>query len=154
MSRRDLIRMTDQEVAEFLAEPRTVAIATRNPDDSVHLVAMWFAPLANGALGFETFSKSQKVLNLRRDPRMTALVEAGDSYDQLRGVELVGQAEVIDDHELLMEIARGVIARYQPEVGSNDVDAVAEMMVAKRSAVVFRPEKVVSWDHRKLGGTY
>lgn len=154
MSRRDLIRMTEDEVAAFLAEPLSMNIATHNHDGTIHLVAMWYSPLPDGAFGFETFAKSQKVLNLRRDPRITALVEAGSSYDQLRGVELVGSAEVIEDHGLLMEIARGVIGRYQPEIGEADVEAIAEMMIQKRVAVRFRPDRVVSWDHRKLGGTY
>lgn len=154
MSRRDLIRMTDHEVTAFLAEPRTMNIATHNHDGSIHVVAMWFSPMADGAIGFETFAKSQKVRNLQRDPAITGLVEAGATYDQLRGVELVGRAEVSDDHELLMSIARSVIGRHQPDVGRADVDAVAEMMVQKRVAVVFRPGRVVSWDHRKLGGSY
>ena len=155
MSRRDLIRMTDDEVAAFLAEPHSMNIATQNHDGTVHLVAMWYAQLPGGAIGFETFAKSQKVVNLRRDPRMTALVEDGATYDQLRGVELVGTAEVLDDdHELLMDIARSVIGRHQPDIGPADVDAVAEMMVRKRAAVRFTPTRVVSWDHRKLGGTY
>ncbi len=154
MSRRDLIRMTDDEVAAFLAEPHSMNIATHNHDGTIHLVAMWYAPLEGGAIGFETFGKSQKIRNLQRDPRLTALVEDGASYDQLRGVELVGEAEVIDDHELLMQIARSVIHRHQPEIAEHDLDAVAEMMVQKRLAVRFVPDRVVSWDHRKLGGTY
>ena len=154
MSRRDLIRMTPDEVTAFLAEPHSMNIATHNHDGTIHLVAMWYANLAGGAVGFETFAKSQKVLNLRRDPRITALVEDGASYDQLRGVELVGEAEVIEDHGLLMDIARSVIGRHQPEVGESDMDAVAEMMVQKRVAVRFTPTRIVSWDHRKLAGGY
>ena len=154
MSRRDLIRMTDDEVAAFLAKPHSMNIATHNHDGSIHLVAMWYATLEGGAIGFETFAKSQKVLNLRRDPRITALVEDGATYDQLRGVELVGEAEVLEDHALLMDIARAVIGKHQPDVGPADVDAVAEMMAQKRVAVRFTPTRVVSWDHRKLAGGY
>lgn len=154
MSRRDLIRMTDEEVSSFLAEPHPMNIATHNHDGTIHLVAMWYANLDGGAIGFETFAKSQKVLNLRRDPRITALVEDGASYDQLRGVELVGRADVSDDHNLLMDIARKVVGRHQPEVGADDLDAVAEMMVQKRVAVRFMPDRIVSWDHRKLAGGY
>ena len=109
---------------------------------------------SSGAIGFETFAKSQKVQNLRRDPRITALVEDGTTYDSLRGVELVGEAEVLDDQDLLMDIARSVILKHQPDVGEGDVDAVAEMMVRKRVAVRFTPTRIVSWDHNKLGGGY
>jgi PPOX class probable F420-dependent enzyme len=151
--------MTPEEVDAFLAEPRSMNIATYNHDGTIHLVAMWYATLGGsladgGAIGFETFAKSQKVVNLRRDPRITALVEDGTTYDTLRGVELVGKAEVIEDHELLMDIARSVILKHQPEVGEGDVDAVAEMMVRKRVAVRFTADRIVSWDHRKLGGGY
>jgi len=159
MSRRELIRMTADEIDEFLAAPRSMNIATYNHDGSIHLVAMWFAivdgPIsAGGAVGFETFAKSQKVLNLRRDPRITALVEDGSTYGTLRGVELVGKAEVLEDQDLLMDIARTVVRKHQPEVGAGDIDAVAEMMVRKRVAVRFRPERIVSWDHHKLEGGY
>jgi PPOX class probable F420-dependent enzyme len=158
MSRRDLIRMTDDEVDAFLAEPHSMNIATYNHDGSIHLVAMWYAiqgSMANGGwVGFETFAKSQKVLNLRRDPRITALVEDGTTYATLRGVELVGKAEVVEDQELLMDIARSVIRKHQPEVGEGDIDAVAEMMVRKRVAVRFTPDRIVSWDHHKLEGGY
>lgn len=145
--------MSDEEVEAFLGERHTMNIATHNHDGTIHLVAMWYA-LVDGAVVFETFAKSQKVANLARDPRITALVEDGDSYDRLRGVELVGTAEIITDHDLLMAIAREVIARYQPEVPAGDRDAVAEMMVQKRVAIRLHVDRVVSWDHRKLAGRY
>ena len=159
MSRRDLIRMTPEEVDAFLAEPRSMNIATYNHDGTIHLVAMWYALVGGslsegGAVGFETFAKSQKVLNLRRDPRITALVEDGATYGELRGVELVGKAEVLEDADLLMDIARSVVRKHQPEVGEGDIDAVAEMMVRKRVAVRFTPDRIVSWDHNKLAGGY
>lgn len=153
MSRRDLVRMTPEEVDAFLAERHTMNIATYGPDGTIHLVAMWYG-FVEGDVAFETFAKSQKVANLRRDPRMTVLVEDGRSYDQLRGVEMVGTAEVIEDHAVLMAVARDVVGRYQPEVGPADLDAVAEMMVRKRVAIRFHPDRVVSWDHRKLAGGY
>ncbi|MEJ7583729.1 MAG: pyridoxamine 5'-phosphate oxidase family protein [Acidimicrobiales bacterium] len=145
--------MTDTEVDVFLHERHTMNLATRNHDDTIHLVAMWYG-FVDDRIGFETFAKSQKVKNLRRDDRLTALVEDGDSYDQLRGVELVGRVEVTDDADTLMAIARDVIGRYQPEVAAADVEAIAQMMVQKRVAILFRPERVVSWDHRKLAGGY
>jgi PPOX class probable F420-dependent enzyme len=154
MSRRDQIRMTDAEVDEFLHGRHTMNLATYNHDGSIHLVAMWYGFLPDGSIGFETFAKSQKVLNLQRDARVTALVEDGDSYDQLRGVELVGTMDVVDDTELLMGIAVSVLERYHPEVAEADRKAVAEMVVRKRVALVLRPDKVVSWDHRKLSGGY
>ena len=152
--RRDLIRMTTEEVDEFLHGRRVMNIATHNHDGTIHLVAMWYGFTPDGRPAFETFSKSQKVQNLRRDNRITALVESGDVYEELRGVELVGTAEVTEDPDVLMPIARNVVERYMEAVEPDQLDAVAEMMARNRSAVVINVERTVSWDHTKLGGTY
>jgi PPOX class probable F420-dependent enzyme len=152
--RRDLIRMTAEEVDAFLHGRRVMNIATHNHDGSIHLVAMWYGFTADGRVAFETFAKSQKVQNLRRDARITVLVEDGDAYEELRGVELVGTAEVDDDPAVLMPIARSVVERYIDDVKPEDVDAVAEAMARNRAAVILNVERTVSWDHTKLGGTY
>lgn len=152
--RRDLIRMTPEEVDAFLAGRRVMNIATHNHDGSIHLVAMWYGFTPEGKPAFETFTKSQKVQNLRRDNRITALVEAGEVYEQLQGVELVGTAEVTEDPEVLMPIARSVVERYMGPLAPDDAAAAAEMMARNRSAVVLHVDRVVSWDHTKLGGTY
>jgi PPOX class probable F420-dependent enzyme len=154
MSRRELIKMTPDEVEAFLDGPRTMNLATHNPDGSIHLVAMWYGFTADGTIGFETFHKSQKVQNLRRDARVTALVEAGDAYENLQGVELVGTMEISDDHDTLFGIALSVLERYHPEVSESDRNAAAEMVINKRVALLFHPEKTVTWDHRKLAGGY
>jgi PPOX class probable F420-dependent enzyme len=147
-SRRDLIRMTPAEVDEFLSGRHTMNIATHSPDGSIHLVAMWYGFL-DGAPAFETYAKSQKVLNLRRNPNITALVEDGDDYDELRGVELVGTAEIIEDRDRLMEAARSVVQRYYGIDDPASLDAAAEALANKRVAIRINVERVVSWDHRK-----
>jgi PPOX class probable F420-dependent enzyme len=152
--RRDLIRMTPEEVDAFLHGRRVMNIATHNHDGTIHLVAMWYGFTPSGEVAFETFTKSQKVQNLRRDPRITALVEAGDTYDQLQGAELVGTAEVTEDPSVLMPIARDVVNRYMGPLSDADADAAAEMMARGRSAIIVHVDKVVSWDHTKLGGAY
>jgi PPOX class probable F420-dependent enzyme len=152
MSRRDQVRMTDAEIDEFLQGRHTMNVATFNHDGTIHLVAMWYG-FHEGLLAFETFSKSQKIVNLRRDPRITVLVDDGDVYEELRGVELVGTADLIDDPEVAVAVARSVVQRYFP-VPEDQLDGVAEMMARKRTIVRIRPDRVVSWDHRKLGGTY
>ena len=146
--------MTGDEVDTFLAGRHTMNLATVNHDETIHLVAMWYGFLADGTVGFETFERSQKVQNLRRDPRVTALVEAGDSYPTLRGVELVGTMEITDDRDTLLTIAVSVLERYHPEITPDDRLAAAEMVVRKRVALLLRPERTVTWDHRKLEGTY
>jgi PPOX class probable F420-dependent enzyme len=152
MSRRDQVRMTEAEIEEFLHGRHTMNVATFNHDGTIHLVAMWYG-FHEGLLAFETFSKSQKVVNLRRDPRITVLIDDGDVYEELRGVELVGTADLLDDAETVVAVARSVVERYFP-VPEDQLDAVAEMMARKRTIVRIRPDRVVSWDHRKLGGTY
>lgn len=154
MSRRDLIKMTPEETDAFLAGRHTMNLATMNHDGTIHLVAMWYGFLADGTIGFETFARSQKVKNLQRDARVTALVEDGDSYQTLQGVELVGTMEITDDHDTLLTIAMSVLERYHPEVAQADRPAVAEMVINKRVAMLLRPERTVTWDHHKLDGGY
>lgn len=151
--RRDLIRMTPEEVDEFLSGRHTMNVATIGPDGNVHLVAMWYG-FVDGKPAFETYTRSQKVLNLRRDPRITVLVEDGDTYDQLRGVELVGTATVHEDRETVMACAASVVDRYFPVESAEDARAVAEGLANKRVAVVIDVNRTVSWDHRKLAGGY
>jgi PPOX class probable F420-dependent enzyme len=152
MSRRDQVRMSDAEIEEFLDGRHTMKVATFNHDGTIHLVAMWYG-FHDGLLAFETFSKSQKIQNLRRDPRITVLIDDGDVYEELRGVELVGTAELLEDQATVVAVARNVVQRYFP-VPDDQLDAVAEMMARKRTIVVVHPDRTVSWDHRKLGGTY
>src|SRR5260370_36453992 len=96
VKQRDVIKMTATEIDEFLKGRRTMNCATMNHDGTIHLVAMWYGFL-DGCPALETKTKSQKVQNLRRNDRISALVEDGQSYDELRGVELVGPGEIIDD---------------------------------------------------------
>src|SRR4051794_27822439 len=151
-SRREIIRMSDEEIDAFLHERHTMNVATFNHDDTIHLVAMWYG-FYNGLCAFETFTKSQKVLNLRRDQRISVLVEDGDDYGELRGVEIVGRGEVVDDSGVLMEVAASVVERYMG-VSGEDAKAAAEQLARKRSAIVIHPERIVSWNHAKLAGGY
>jgi PPOX class probable F420-dependent enzyme len=153
MSRRDKIKMTDAEVSAFLEEQRTMSIATIGKDGRPHLIAMWYAILDDVPC-FWTFAKSQKVVNLRRDPRITAMVEAGETYDQLRGVELVGHAEMTEDEEEVLRFGVAEWERYQNIKVTDAVLPAVRRMAAKRVVVRIIVEKVVSWDHRKLGGAY
>ena len=122
-------------------------------DGAIHVVAMWYG-FIDDAPAFETYAKSQKVLNLRRDPRITVLVETGEQYDELRGVELVGKGEILEDEESVMTVARSVVERYFPVDSEADLDAVAAGLAHKRVAVKVNVERTVSWDHSKLGGGY
>ncbi len=153
MSRRDQIRMDDAEVAAFLAERHTMNIATLGADGRPHLVAMWYGFFPDGALGFWTYVRSQKIVNLRRDPRMTCLVEAGEVYEELRGVELVADATIVEDHEEVLALGASVFDRYTGPY-TPEARPILEQVGAKRLAVRIEVRQTVSWDHRKLGGTY
>lgn len=148
-NQRAQIRMDDDEVASFLRSSRTMTMATIGPDGAPHLVAMWFG-LIDGQVWFETKAKSQKVRNLRRDPRVTCMVEAGATYDTLRGVSLTGTAEIVDDHDVLWAVGRSVWERCTGPY-TEAAEPILEAMIANRVAVRVDVTRVASWDHRKLG---
>jgi len=152
-SRRAQIKMTESEVQAFLEEQRTMSIATIGRDGRPHVIAMWYAFL-DGVPSFWTFAKSQKVVNLRRDPRVTCMVEAGDTYDQLRGVELVAHAEIVEDVAQVQRFGVEEFERYQNMKVTEALMPQVMRMANKRVVVKIHTERVVSWDHRKLGGTY
>jgi PPOX class probable F420-dependent enzyme len=153
-SRRSQITMTDEEVQAYLENERVLNVATIGPTGHPHLVAMWFAMVGGNAV-FWTFGKSQKVVNLRRDPKMSGLVESGDSYDELRGVELRGRGMVIEDYDNVLEIGKAVGVKYNgPSALGDAALPFLEAQATKRVGVVFEIDHVVSWDHTKLGGTY
>ena len=150
VKQRDLIRMTDTEIEEFLRHGRTMNCATINHDGTIHLVAMWYGFL-DGCPALETKTKSQKVQNLRRNPQISCLVEDGDAYEELRGVELVGRGEIVDDPERMFELGISVLERYQGIEYREELRPIVEQMLHKRVVVKIHADRCVSWDHRKLG---
>jgi len=140
--------MAPDEVDRFLRGRHTMALATTGPSGRPHLVAMWYG-FVDGSPGFLTYRGSQKYKNLLRDPEVTCLVEDGDVYEELRGVQLLGRAETIGDEGRRLELAYSVTERYQGPLDEDRRDLVRERM-AKRLAVRVEVERVVSWDHRKL----
>ena len=152
MNRRDLIRMNDEEIRTFLEGQRIVQIATNDHDGWPHLIAMWYV-LIHDQIVFWTYAKSQKAANLRRDAKLTCLVEAGEQYNELRGVQIKGQAIIHDDRETVQRIGEVIYERYTGTLN----DTTHQMVVAqaaKRVVVFVEPKEIVSWDHRKLGGSY
>jgi PPOX class probable F420-dependent enzyme len=150
---RAAITMTDAEIDAFVRARRTAILATIGRDGQPHLSAMWFA-LVEDKIVFETKGKSQKVVNVRRDPRITVLFETGVTYPELRGVSLDGTAEVIENdaanRDYIRAVGRSVIERYS---GSAD-DATPEVLdqtMYNRVAVILNVTRTRSWDHRKLG---
>ena len=152
MSRRDQIRMNDEEIRAFLEEQRILQVATIDHDGWPHLVAMWYV-LINDEVVFWTYARSQKAINLRRDPRLTGLVEAGVRYEELRGVQIKGQAAINDDRATVQRIGEAIWERYTGPLNENTCQMVT-VQAAKRVVIFVKPVEVVSWDHRKLGGGY
>jgi len=148
-NQRSQITMTDDEVAVFLEQQRSATMATLGPSGTPHLVAMWYAVI-DGQIWFETKSRSQKAVNLRRDPRITCMVEAGDTYDALRGVSIEGTGTIVEDPDDLWKVGVSVWERYNGPY-SDEVAPLVEFMLNKRIAVRIDVDRVRSWDHRKLG---
>ena len=143
------IVMTDDEIAGFIDHSRTATLATVLPSGRPHLVAMWYAVL-DGEIWFETKAKSQKAVNLRRDPTVTVMIEDGLTYDTLRGVSIDGRAEIVADPDALLRVGISVWERYTGPY-SDDVRPLVDQMMKNRIAVRVLPSRMRSWDHRKLG---
>jgi PPOX class probable F420-dependent enzyme len=148
-NQRSQIQLTDEEIAAFVAQSRTATMATVGADGQPHLVAMWFA-LIDGQLWFETKAKSQKAVNLRRDGRISVLIESGDTYDTLKGVSFEGQGVIVDDADALWQVGVSIWERYTGPY-SEEMRPFVEIMLNKRVAVRVDVTRTRSWDHRKLG---
>ena len=149
VKQRDLVKMTPEEVDAFIHERRPMTMCSINHDGSIHAVAMWYGFL-EGAVAVETKAKAQKAQNLLRDPRLTCMFEDGDYYEELRGVELVGRAEVVDDPQRMFDLGVSVFERYYNPY-TEELRPFVETMLHKRVVIKLHVDRVVSWDHRKLG---
>jgi PPOX class probable F420-dependent enzyme len=157
MSRRSKITLTDSEQRELLEDSQTVVVSTLGPRGWPHSMPLWYVP-RDGVVWIYTYGKSQKVVNLERDPRATLVVETGAEYQELRGVMIEAKAAVHRDFETVLELAKELTVRMggpDPSLSPDGEHAgVLEAQARKRVAIEFAPERTASWDHRKLGGTY
>jgi PPOX class probable F420-dependent enzyme len=151
VSRRDQIKMTPEEAGAFLAEEKTVTCATNGRDGFPHLMPLWYV-LREGRIWAWTYAKSQKVKNLERDPRATLQVETGIEYAELRGVMLRCDVEIHQAVEVVTDFAMELVERYLG--GGEDARDSFRQQAPKRVALEFVERDRVTWDHRKLGGTY
>ena len=148
---RDAIRMDEAEIAALFAECKSLQVATLGPLGEPHLTTLWYT-VHDGNVIFETYGKSQKVVNLRRDPRIAVLCEAGEEYAALRGVSIQGRAELVEQGERLHTLMRALFDHHFPGQTRAQLDAMTAKMAEKRIVVVVHADKTISWDHRKLGG--
>ena len=156
MSRRDQIQLTDDEIRDFVRANKTIIINSIDPSGYPHPMPMWFAMDDDGAIRMTTFRKSQKVKNIERDPRVSLLVEDGEEYAQLRGVVFYGKAEVLDDIAAVTQTLLAIGGQEMPTdpEARKTLEEGMSRTASKRVCILIRPERVVSWDHRKLGGGY
>ncbi len=151
MSRRDEITMSEAEIRTFLESARTIILTTIGPDGVPDPVAMWFV-LRDGEIWMRTYAKSQKVANARRDPRVAVLVETGERYAELRGVQVSGRLELSNDLDVICDIAAALLVKYEG-LDPAHVAAAKEAYrptAVKQVAMRLVPERTVSWDHAKL----
>jgi len=155
MNRRKLIEMDEAERLEFFNQEKVAVVGSFGPRGWPHLMPLWYV-VRDGEIWSWTFTKSQKIKNLERDSRATVLVEAGDEYAELRGVQMECEAVFHRDLDLVTDFAVELVTRYAP--GDQEVTPEASeafrAQAPKRTVLQFRPQRIISWDHRKLGGVY
>src|SRR5882724_5694910 len=150
MNRRRQIQLAPDEQATFLHEHRKAALATIDKSGFPHLVAMNFV-VKDGAYYMTSYGKAQKVVNIRRNPKVALMIEAGDEYAELRGVMIRGRCDILEDET---SVRAAFESRAGAQASASPVQPGALASAPKRVVLKIVPEKVVSWDHRKLGGRY
>jgi hypothetical protein len=152
LSRRTTIQMSEDEIEAYLRSRQFMAVATHGPRGWPHLVTVrhgW----RGDKLAFQGYSKSQKFVNLRRDPRLTCLVEDATDYSQIKGVQIEATAELVDDPFLVLEVMRTSLLQAPKAMNGSGIDSL-ESIAGKRTVAIIRPDRVLSWDHPRLKGGY
>lgn len=158
MSRRGQISMSEDEVRRFIESKKTMTIVSNGPGGFPHPMPMWFARDPDGAIRMATYRTSQKIRNIQRDPRVSLLCESGTEYAELRGVVIYGRAELIDDFALVCDTLMRAGGRGeglpQDPAAAKSIQEAMRKNAEKRFVIRVKPERVISWDHAKLGGAY
>lgn len=154
MSRRDIIALTPEEQREYLETSHTIILSSIDKRGYPHSVAMWYAADPDGTVLMTTYAKSQKILNLRRDPRCSLLLESGRTYEELKGLLIRGRATLDPNVEHVLDLLERVHRKYNKAMTVEGVREAMRGQASKRVLVRIHPEHVASWDHRKLGGVY
>lgn len=149
-SGRDAVKLSEEELSAFLEENMKVQVATNGPDGHPHLTTLFYV-MVDGQMFFWTYGKSQKIQNLRRDPRVTCLVEDGEDYFELRGATIFGKARLIEDYDELVDLGGRVAKRMAGGAELGDFgDQIVAKQATKRVGVIVEPDKIATWDHRKM----
>jgi PPOX class probable F420-dependent enzyme len=154
MQRRKGIALTSEEQRQYLEESRTIILTSIDRRGYPHPVAMWYVADPDGAVVMTTFAKSQKAVNLRREPRCALLVESGRTYEELKGLLIRGRAALEQDEEKVLDVLERVHRKYGTPGPAEGMRDAMRVQARKRVVIRIRPERVSSWDHRKLAGAY
>lgn len=151
-NQRGAVALNEQEVQDLLGEEMKVQVATIGTDGVPHLTTLFF-DVIDGKIAFWTYNKSQKIANIRRDDRVSALVEGGVEYAELRGVSITGRARLVEEYDAIKAIGSKVVTRMAGGVDLGELgDQIVSKQATKRVGVIIEPDHVASWDHRKMQG--
>jgi PPOX class probable F420-dependent enzyme len=153
MHKRDAIELSEDERTHYLTAAPTIILVTIGRDGYPHAVPMWFLVEPDGSVLMTTYGRSQKVVNVRRNPKVALLVESGTRYDELKGVLLRGEAEIVENEALCVEVLTKIHLKHSGGLASG-VEEVMKAQARKRVVIKITPARIVSWDHRKLAGAY
>lgn len=153
MNRRTQIALPPEELRAYVSAAPTIILCTNGPHGYPHAVAMWFTVDDDSTVWMTTYRKSQKAVNIRRSPKVALHIESGVTYETLKGVLIRGDAQLIEDPELVLRIFRRI---HEKMSGSfpEGFEEVLRHQAQKRVAIRITPTRVSSWDHAKLGGAY
>ena len=157
MSRRAQIIMSPDEIRGFLRDKKTLILVSNGRGGFPHPMPMWFVLDDDGSIRMTTFKKSQKIANIRRDPRVALLAEAGEEYAELQGVVFYSHAELVDDYDTVVDTLLRAAGNDLEAIPADTLEQMkkgVEGQASKRIVVRCKPDQVVSWDHSKLGGVY
>ena len=155
-SRRERIQLSESEIRAFLDSSRTMTIVSNGSGGYPHPMPMWFCTDDDLTVRMTTFRKSQKVMNIQRDPHVALMLESGVEYQELKGVVIYGRAELVEDADVIRDTLLRASGRDVPDTpeARQGMEAIFAKQVPKRICIRVRPERIVSWDHAKLGGVY
>ena len=154
MQRRKTIALTPEEQRRFLEASHTIILTSLDRQGYPHSVAMWYVADPDGTVLMTTFAKSQKAVNLRRDPRCALLLESGRTYPELKGLLVRGRAALDGDVEHVLDVLARVHAKYNAPGPADGLREAMRGQARKRVVIRVRPERAASWDLAKLGGAY
>ena len=156
MSRREQIKLTEEEISSYIRSARTIILVSNGRKGFPHPMPMWFAVDEDDQIVMTTFRKSQKILNIKKNPKVALLVESGSAYEELKSVLILAEAEIVDQLEYTAE-TMSKISIFRGDARADQKDVVQQGAVGqapKRVVIRFNPVSVVSWDHAKLHGVH